>query len=191
MLFLAGMTKDGGKTRQLILDTIRANPGIHPAELGKRLGFAWSTVRYHVRVLEKQNYLHFEKTEREVCIFPDDVNAHHKAMFAALREDDTQLVLNRLIVNPDLGVPELSTDLGLSQKTIRRHLSKLTGTGLATRGEQPKPLYYSHGDAESFLRQVVERRSTAWIEPEGDPTRAHQASGSIQAIDCVPQPRDN
>ena len=134
-LFLAVNPKDrdGDAARARIMQVIRTSPGVHPADISDRLGFAWSTVDYHLRILRRDAVIKVVKALREKYVFPLDVEPGQHMWFAALRDEGAHRVFQRLIELPGQGVPMLSEWSGLSHKVIRRQLTDLVDVGLVNR----------------------------------------------------------
>ncbi len=171
MLFLAiNREKDGDASRQRILAAIQAEPGIHAADLEERVELAWSTISYHARVLEKRGLISTEKSNREKRLFPTTIPATQHTWFAALRDDDTNSVLKRILTTEDQGLPELSADLGLPQKVMRRHLSTLKDAGLVDRTQTPKPLYFGTPDAEKALSEHLRNAMESRLDRPENPS---------------------
>lgn len=152
--FFFAWDRDGEKTRERMLEAILQDPGIHLAELGKRLGLSWSTVSYHARQLAKQGRIQVEKGFRERRLYGPQVPALHKPWLAALRDEDTTRVLHALLEAP-ASVRQLGASLGLSHKVIRRHLATLEQSGLVHR----------RGDTRTLFE--VSAADVALIDPAG------------------------
>lgn len=170
MLFLAVAPKDrdGDATRARLIQAIRANPGIHAADLSERLGLAWSTVDYHLRVLRRGELIKVVKALREKHLFPLEVEPTQHMWFAALRDEGAHRVFQRLIELPGQGVPLLSQWAGLSQKVIRRQLTDLIDVGLVTKRGQARPTF------EPNL-EVLRRLPANLVQPDTDQLRIELA----------------
>ncbi len=158
LLFFAAMKRDGDATRARIMQVIRNYPGSHTASISERLGLAWSTVDYHLRVLRRSDVIQVVKALRERYAFPADVEPTQHMWFTALRDEGTHRIFQRLIELPGQGVPMLSQWAGLSQKVIRRQLTDLEDVGLVNRRGISRPTF------EPNL-EVLCRLPTNLVEP--------------------------
>lgn len=163
LLFLAVAPKDrdGDGQRARIMQLVRAHPGIHTAQIKERLDLAWSTVDYHLRVMERDGIIRVSKMGRENHIFPLDVEPTQHMWFAALRDEGAHRVFQRLIELPGQGVPMLSEWAGLSHKVIRRQLTDLVDVGLVTRRGRARPTFEPNLD-------VLRKLPPSLLKPDTD-----------------------
>ncbi len=123
--------RDGAATRNLICEQVRERPGIHKSELCRALDLAWGTVTYHLRLLEKRGQLRCIARGRQVNIFPAGVPELHMRWLSALREDIG--ILPALADGLEAKVGDLSSELGLPRRIIRRHLANLEEDGFISK----------------------------------------------------------
>ncbi|MHB8632845.1 MAG: ArsR family transcriptional regulator [Thermoplasmatota archaeon] len=122
--------KEGPATRDLVLGLVEREPGIHKSALKRELGLGWGTISYHLEMLRRRGAIKMRAQGRQVGVFPSRVPDGHMPWLAALREAVPQGILTRLAERPEARIDELSEDLGLSRRIVRRHLTDLTAQGL-------------------------------------------------------------
>lgn len=117
-------------TRQRLLALVAAHPGINKSRLCDGLGVAWGTVAYHVHILANAGLVDVEAVGREVNLFPRGLSESQRRLLKALREPAALQVLEALGTVRETGLQELSTQLGVSRKVVRRHLAQLLEAGV-------------------------------------------------------------
>jgi len=129
------------RKRAAILDAVRQDPGIHVAELARRVGLPWRTTSFHLAALERQGALVSYRRDRERHLFPAGVPDLHRDWLAALRSDNAQEVLHLLSDCPWQSIPQISRRTGFSQKVVRRQIANLVEAGLVQRRGTLRPEY--------------------------------------------------
>jgi predicted transcriptional regulator len=118
------------KTRVLICRYISAHPGVSISQLSSAFGFNYSTLKYHLKYLEKNNMIVSRKDGRNRCFYTDRDSATSNA-------SDLQTTLNSLnenqqkvlrIIQNRSGITkkELIKFTKLNRKTVEYSLNKLT-----------------------------------------------------------------
>ena len=111
---------------------IEASPGIHVSKLCRESELSWGTIQYHLKWMAQQGRIQVHRTGRLLQIFPASDRAA-AAWLGVLRDAIPNQILDRLNQRPGLGVQDLSRSLGVSRKTVRRHLTDLLEAGLVDR----------------------------------------------------------
>ena len=117
-------------TRQRLLALVAAQPGINKSRLCAGLGVAWGTVAYHVHILATSGLIDVEAVGREVNLFPRGLSESQRRLLKALREPTALQVVEALGLVRETGLQDLSAQLGVSRKVVRRHLAQLLQAGL-------------------------------------------------------------
>lgn len=151
-MWLAVLARNGRRTRERILEALRRSPGMNVSELRAAVGLAWATTAYHLRILQRQGFVHLEPKRRGHLCFPIDIPARHRGLVWALRDPDTARVIAALLEGPGRGISQLSSSLGLSEHSVRARLVALHGNGLVVKRGQLRPRFSLHpGIPAEFL----------------------------------------
>ncbi len=153
-MFLSILARNGQRTRQRILDALRQHPGMNTSEIRQQTGLSWATVAYHLRILERQGWVSFERKKRGVVCFPAGIPANYRHMLAALRDSDTARILGTLLDEGAKGIAQLSEHLGLSQQSVRHRLIRLHETGLVVKRGELRPRFSVHPDVSPELAKT-------------------------------------
>ncbi len=116
-------------TRQLIIDAITAQPGIHLNELRRLTGLANGTLRHHVDHLLRNDLLTKRTTEGYTCLFLKSVDRHQLDTAPVLRSKGAQAVLESIRDDPGITGKVVAERLGLSPATVAYHVKRLEGAG--------------------------------------------------------------
>jgi len=90
-------------------------------------------VTYHLRVLERGGQVRSIARGRQVNVFPAGVPEQHMRWLSALREDVG--ILSALSGDTEPRIGDLSAELGVPRRVIRRHLATLQEDGLVSQDE--------------------------------------------------------
>jgi predicted transcriptional regulator len=125
-----GPQRNGDETRAAILRAVEATPGLNKSQASQSLGISWGCLRYHVQVLERSFQLRVHRSRGEVHLFPLNLPKRHVQWLSVLR-DDTRLELAQLIAEyPGTDSANLADLVGVSPRSIQRHLVHLRGAEL-------------------------------------------------------------
>lgn len=166
MMFLAHR-RDGQDSRDRILAAVRAEPGIHVSELGRRLRLPWGTTRYHLAILQRRGAVELEKGGRERRAYPMGIPALQRTWLAALRGASAMDVLRLLLEDPRQSVPLLSRRMGASEKVVRRQVANLAHAGLLQRHGQMRAVYELDPEAAPQLERWLRSQDAAPGSREG------------------------
>lgn len=142
--------------RRRVFQQIERSPGVHVSALADLTDASRSTVRYHVRVLEREGLVYDEKIRGKRRYFP--VGSEAPELLAALSDDATASVLDAVSRIGPANVSQLADDLDRTPGTVSYHLSRLETAGLV---EQER-------DGGAVLTRLA------------DPARAHLHDGLIE-----------
>lgn len=118
-------------TRRRIDEEIERSPGIYVSALVDTVDASRSTVRYHLRVLERENHAFGEKIHGKQRYFPAGSDA--PAVAAALADDASGSVVEAVSRYGPATVSELAEAIDRSPSTVSYHLSRLEDDGVVDR----------------------------------------------------------
>jgi DNA-binding MarR family transcriptional regulator len=137
-----------------------AAPGLSLSAAADRLSAAASTVRYHVRVLEREGLLETRKVRGNRVLLPadrlagPDAGVADPALSAALEDDARRDVLVAVSRAEPASVSELAGELDRARSTVSHHLQRLAADGLVDREREGRAVLSSLTPA---ARSAVER----------------------------------
>lgn len=131
--------------RSDIIDIVGTLPGIYLARLVERTDCPASTVRYHTRVLEREEELQRASVWGNLRLFPAHTEPESFAYYAAIRDPASARVLRVIEAHGQVRPGRLSQILGRAPSTISHHLSRFEDEGLIER----------HRDGESVYVQLA------------------------------------
>ena len=120
----------GHETREAIYDTVTADPGIYLAELARQTDTPVSTVRYHTRVLVRENLLERREGKGRTRLVPTEMAENDVVTVEEGTPENLLLALDAL--GRATG-SELAAELDLTKSTVSYHLGRLAEDGLIER----------------------------------------------------------
>lgn len=117
--------------RAVIYDRINDSPGIHVSKLSDETLIHRSTVRYHVRILDREGLIAEEMVRGKHRLYP--VDEQNPKLLAALAEDATMDLLQAVERVEPVSVSGLAAELDRAPSTISYHLARLAEDDLVTR----------------------------------------------------------
>lgn len=127
-----GFTHD---CRAFLFDQIRLNPGINLSALDDRTAASLSTVRYHLRVLERSGAIRSEKRRGRRRYYRADFDLNE--LERAIREGPDPLLAAFERLDEPSGL-ELARELDRDPSTISYHLARLEDAGVVARKRDGK-----------------------------------------------------
>lgn len=119
------------KVRNSVLHQVKVDPGVDASEIQRRVGGGWSTIAYHLTVLEKSGLVSSLVDGRRKRFFP--VGQHgpgRRESVAALKNARTKIVFEMLVESPGLMRKELASRVRISVPSMLWHLERLEAAGL-------------------------------------------------------------
>jgi predicted transcriptional regulator len=120
-------------TRERIQAAIRAEPGIHFNELGRRLTLANGQIQYHVRRLERADEVDQEIYAGRTHYYDRDFDPELRRDVAVLRRETARDILSYLRDNGSSPPAEIAQRLGIARSTVEYHLDRLCDCELITK----------------------------------------------------------
>ena len=116
--------------RAFLFDQIRLRPGINLSTLSDRTATSMSTIRHHLRVLERSEVIRSEKRRGKRRFYPSDFDADE--LESAIGEGPAALIDALDSLEEPSGL-ELAAELDQDPSTISYHLTRLDDAGVISR----------------------------------------------------------
>ncbi len=162
LVFVIGYAKvRGAKTlnhpmRERLVELIRSNPGITAPEMHKQVEGGWTTVVYHLRVLEREKFVSSTVDGRYRRFFErDSVEPSRRGRLGVLRNERTRSILDRIRRDPGVAHGRLAKDAGVSMPAVYWHIDRLETVGLVGRDKVGRTVRYYPLEDTSMGRQDV------------------------------------
>ncbi|QLD85796.1 helix-turn-helix domain-containing protein [Natronomonas halophila] len=157
------------ETRTLIHDHLQEVPGESLTELSETLDVPLSTLRHHLKVLEREGEIVSHKQRNRRRFYP--LGAEHEALTAALAEDTSADIIETLRRRGSATVGEVVDAVDRSYSTVSYHLSRLAEDGLVVqRTEGRQTVSRLDSSVESHLGPTSEPESTEFSGRNGEAT---------------------
>lgn len=131
------------KVREDLVALVREDPGITPPELHRAVGGGWSTVVYHLSILEKNKLVSSLIDGRHKRFFPVDTTDWTKrGRLAALKNARTKELFGLIAEEPGVVQKDLAQRTRLSAPSVMWHMRRLEGAGLIGRDKVGRHVRY-------------------------------------------------
>lgn len=132
--------------RSDIMETVVAAPGIYLGQLVRRTGEPTSTVRYHLKILEREDEVATSNIWGKVRVFPADV-AEAAYPWLALEHEPAKAKLMGALEDRDTATSgELADLLECAPSTVSHHLAQLEEEDLIDRERNGQSVHVSATD---------------------------------------------
>lgn len=121
------------ETRTRIDDHVSDAPGIPLSDLADRLETPLSTVRYHVKILERERYLTSRKHQGHRRLYPMEAETGNAELAAAMDNESTATIVESIARQGQATVGDIVDDVGTTYSTVSHHLSRLADAGVVTK----------------------------------------------------------
>lgn len=128
---------------------IKENPGLHFNDLRLQMNLGQSTLNYHLRVLEKNDFVTRVKDGRYARFFDrqsGQYSAERKDMASALRNETTAAIALHVMEHPGVAQKDLSGAFGIAASTVSWHMDRLCTHGLVEKERVANRVHYYMGD---------------------------------------------
>jgi DNA-binding transcriptional ArsR family regulator len=119
--------------RAEVYERVKAFPGVNFAQLGDQVSFGASTLTYHLRVLEKNGYVHSVRDGRYLRFF-DKRSGHYsgerKTAVSALRNETSAAMARHIRAHPGVPQCDLAAAFSVTPSTVTWHMNRLGAAGL-------------------------------------------------------------
>jgi predicted transcriptional regulator len=141
-------------TRAAIYDAVRAEPGVSPHDLVDRIGAGWSTVMYHLTVLERNELIIASRDGRYRRYFDRTSGRYangRKQVVSVLKNETTAAIAAFIRDNPGLVQRRLAEHFGLAPSSVHWHVKRLVDAGLLVKEKQARMIALLPGPAWADL----------------------------------------
>ncbi len=130
--------------REAVRSHVQHNPGIDPPSLQGRLGVPWSTLTYHLSVMERDRLLISNVVGRHKHLFlPNVTPARQRAGVATLQNEQTRRIFETIAQQPGSHQRALARQFGIDPKAVTWHLRRLAAAGLVTSVQEGRKTRWS------------------------------------------------
>jgi predicted transcriptional regulator len=155
--------------RQEVYERVKAAPGINFVQLSEQVAFGSSTLNYHLRVLERNEYITSVKDGRYLRFFDRQAGTYsgaRKTQVSALRNTTTAAMARHIRDHPGVAQCDLAAAFGVTASTVNWHMTRLTGAGLVDRQRDAHyTRYYLSQGWSQLPSSEMERLATAAPAP--------------------------
>lgn len=148
--------------RSEIDDVANRRPGVQFADVVRSVGRPAGTVRYHTRVLEREDHVQTETVWGSLRLFPSETDASDFEALAALRDDSRERILRAVDRDEPATVTALAEHVDRAPSTVSHHLSRLEEAALIERERNGQTVHVSLAQGVSDLLAAAEN-------PDADP----------------------
>lgn len=124
-------------TRKRIIALLERTPGLHVAEIARRLDLTWQGARHHLLVLEDAQLLSSALVRRRRVYYAGALAPQETLRERALISPSAVRLARAILAEPGLTVLELARRAGLTRRVAYHHALLLRGAGLVTAAGEP------------------------------------------------------
>ena len=147
------------RSRKKIYNYISANPGVAIAHLSKIFDLNYSTLKYHLKYLERNHVIRSSKEGRNRCFYINDKAGEdgllEKTPNLYLLNNNQQAVLKIIQNNPGITRKKLTSFTKLKRKTLEYSVNKLFEMKLIWRLDRPEGECYEYITEEKLRYQIL------------------------------------
>jgi DNA-binding transcriptional ArsR family regulator len=158
--------------RHEVYERIKAAPGINFVQLCAEVDFGASTLNYHLRVLERNEYITSVKDGRYLRFFDRQGGAYsgaRKQAASTLRNATSAAMARHVRDHPGVAQRDLAEAFGVTASTVNWHMTRLEGAGLVQRRREAHYTRYYLADGWGALPVAEMERLDAAPRPEAVP----------------------
>jgi DNA-binding MarR family transcriptional regulator len=112
-------------TRGRIFEHIRTNPGLHYRAIKENLGLSNGSLAYHLRVLEKEEYIQSKSDGLCKRFYPMGMK-----ITSGQSNNIQELILDKIYEKPFITQKELAAEMGIDISTVNYHVNIMAGAGI-------------------------------------------------------------
>jgi len=139
-----------------ILKIIEENPGIHIRGIIKESKFENGVIQYHLRKLEKQDKVKFDKRTRYKRYYTVDVDDEEFPIIANLRKKSKQNLLFAILSSTDPNFEDILKKIKKSPSTTSWNISGLVKDGIVEKIHSKGKTTYKIKD-KKLLKKTLEK----------------------------------
>jgi len=149
------------KTRRLIYQYIEKYPGLHKRELVRLSQVPYSTLDYHIFILNKRNLVKIESDKQFIRYYASGkIGSRDKEIINVLRQSAPRDIILFLIINPSSTHETLRNHLKLAPSTTSYHIKKLMKLNITNSERIGKESVYCVIDPDYITDILVSFKST-------------------------------
>lgn len=141
--------------RELVYERIRTEPGISTNRLARDAPFGWSTLAYHLRVLERNEKVISVRDGRYKRFFDREsgLYANGRKFVVAVLKNETTFAIGRLIrAHPGITQKGVSERFGLAPSSVHWHVERLEEAKLLEKTRDGHHVRYAPGPGWNEVR---------------------------------------
>lgn len=123
------------------LALIRRAPGLHVAEIARRLALSWSGAAAQLRALETEGFARSALVSRRRVYFASDTDPEDVQRFRALASASATRIAKVVAAEPGLTVREVATRARVTPRVSYHHARRLREVRLVTGQGEPMRLF--------------------------------------------------
>lgn len=153
--------------RERIYDAIKDEAGINANSLAAKFEFGWSTLLYHLKVLERSELVVSIREGRYRRYFDKTSGKYsngRKYVVAALRNPTTKQVADLIRGRDGLTQKDIAGRMDLAASTVHWHIARLEAVALVTKTRDGQHVRYAAGPAWAQLDGELTFRTDAVAE---------------------------
>jgi len=140
------------KPRNIILDCVDENPGIHFNELVRSVSLATGQVQYHMYGLLEEGDIDDADLYGRTHYYPTEYPERDRGAVALLRRETAREVVLYVVKNGESRPDGVADELGIARSTLEWHVGRLVEQGLVEK---------RHGDDRRVSLTAVDEKRTA------------------------------
>ncbi|MBW3582008.1 MAG: winged helix-turn-helix transcriptional regulator [Euryarchaeota archaeon] len=144
--------------RSEIYELVKGNPGISAHEVVERLGLGWSTVTYHMGVLERTELVvaHKEGRHRRYFDRTSGLFANgRKKVVSVLKNETSARIAEAVRDRPGLVQRRIAEEFGLAPSSVNWHIKRLVESGLVVKERAARAMALRPGPAWDKLEATT------------------------------------
>lgn len=169
--------------RATIVEAVDDSPGAHVTAVSNRSGIPLSTVRYHLRILEREGHVTTVRDRGCRRVYPATTEPAAIDLAAALRNEATARIIDTLARRGELSGDALAAALDRDASTVTHHLQALAADGIVVRERDGQTIDNRLSPAAcEKLAPVVGAGDTGRRPPEGEAEAEAEAEAELIGV---------
>jgi predicted transcriptional regulator len=174
------------RSRKLILGYITANPGIALTQLSYFLNLNYSTVKYHLKYLERNKIINSRREGRSRCFYINNIpwseSSNAQLPNPNLLNSNQQTVLNIIQNNPGIAKKRLKAYSKLNRKTFSYSINKLLDMKLIWKVKRAEGECYEYITEEKLRYEILNQLLQKLLANEIDENTFNLLKKKLEAM---------
>lgn len=151
------------RIREEVHNLIRNDPGISPPELQRAVQAGFSTVVYHLDILQRNGLVNSLIDGRHKRFFPADaIDWSKRGQISALRNAKSRALYDLILTEPGVFRDELARRIGLTAPGAIWHLERLEAAGLIGHDKVGRKMHY-YPQAPAAAPRLVDQKEAVEV----------------------------